>query len=176
VARRERSRCVDLVPSLSRPDAGCMPKAIWHRRVGRQRARDRCRWSLDRRTIRRLSRGRLERELRHVGKPTSGMYAAVGAQRRSSVRRGGHGLVRRSRPCLGPRSSPRALTGGPPGCPSRREDRGRGGRTPAVSGTGSTSARSGVAPGRVRLSRSTVAMVVAETSIPSFRSSPRILR
>jgi len=65
------------------------------------------RWSLDRRTIRRLSRGRLERELRHEEKPSSGMHAAVGAHRRSWVRRDRHGSVRRPRPCPGPRSSPR---------------------------------------------------------------------
>jgi hypothetical protein len=109
------------------------------------------RWSLDRRAVRRLSWGRLERELRHVGTPSSGMQVAVGAQRCSWVRRDRPGSVRRSRPCPGPRSSPRALTGGPPSCPPRREHRGREGHTPAVSGTGSTSARSGVAPGRVRL-------------------------
>ncbi len=137
---------------LFRPDARCMAQdPVWHRRAGRQRARDRCEVVLDRRTIRRLSRGRLERELRNVGKPTSGMPAAVGAQGRSSVRRGHHGSVRRSRPSLGLRSSPRAPTVGPPGRPSRREHRGREGRRPALSGTGSTSARSAVAPGRVHL-------------------------
>jgi hypothetical protein len=91
------------------------------------------RWSRDGRTIRRLSRGRLEHELRHMGKPSSGMHAAVGAHRCSSVRRGRHGSVRRSR--LDPRSLPRAPTGGPPGCPPRTEHRGRGCHTPAVSGT-----------------------------------------
>jgi hypothetical protein len=37
------------------------------------------RWSLDRRTVRRPWRGRRERELRHVGKPSSGMAALFGA-------------------------------------------------------------------------------------------------
>jgi hypothetical protein len=36
-------------------------------------------WSLDRRTVRRPSRGRLERELRHEGKPSLRVRADVGA-------------------------------------------------------------------------------------------------
>jgi hypothetical protein len=58
------------------------------------------------RTVRRPSRGRLERELPHAGKPSLRVRADVGARRRSSVRSGGHGSVRRSRPCPDPRSSP----------------------------------------------------------------------
>ena len=102
------------------------------------------------RTIRLLSRGRPEREVPHVGKPSLVMHAAVGARPRSWVRPGRHRSVRWSRSCL-PRSTPRGLSGGPAAPASRAEHRGRGGRTPAVSGTESTWARSAVAPDRVRL-------------------------
>ena len=77
----------------------------------RSRSRER---SSDRRTITRLSSGRLGRKLRHIGKPPSGMHLALGAWR-SHVPRARHGSVRRSRPSLGPRHRQGAQTGGPPG-------------------------------------------------------------
>ena len=152
------------------------PRHLWHRRAGRQRARDRCdvvpRSPDDQAAIAGPSRGRAPSRGEALLRNARGRgcrAALLGAEGSSWIGSSASAVPGSSLIAPGPdgRSSGLSFSDGAPG--ERRPY--------------ACSLRNWVHVGPIRRgagpsppSRSTVAMVVAETSIPSFRNSPRILR